>query len=205
VREGRLAEISAAVLVGGASSRMGTDKAHISVGGVPAATRLASGLAALFEEVLLVGGAPPEDAPGRRVADPEGPRCALRGLVAALGAARTPRVLVVATDLMALTPDLVLGLVAAPEADVVLPRAGGRLHPLCALYRREATRARACAHLASGRLALQEVLDGLRLEILEGEDLEALDPSGLALQNANTPSELRRLEAQWASDGVPSW
>jgi len=114
--EGRIATIAAALLVGGASSRMGRDKSRLEIGGVANATRLARLLGGLFEELLLVGGDPPDDAPGRCVPDPEGPVCALRGLVAALEAARAPRVLVVATDLPLLTADLVLALVAWPES-----------------------------------------------------------------------------------------
>jgi molybdopterin-guanine dinucleotide biosynthesis protein A len=203
--EGRLAQVAAALLTGGASTRMGRDKAHLPVAGMPAAERLARGLAGLFEELLLVGGDPPEGAPGRRVADPEGPRCALRGVVGALAAARAPRVLVLATDLLALSPDLVLALVAAPEADAVVPRSGGRLHPLCALYRREVVLPVARAHLAEGRLPLQALLEALRVERIEGEELAAVDPEGLALANANTPEALSHLSSRLASGGLPSW
>ena len=89
---------------------MGSDKAHAEIGGIALATRIAGLLARLFEDVMLVGGDPPPDAPGRRVPDTEGPTGALRGLVTALEAARAPQVLVVATDLPLLTPDLVLAL-----------------------------------------------------------------------------------------------
>src|SRR5690606_20109044 len=151
--EGRIANVSAAVLVGGASRRMGRDKAHLPLGGVALATRTARLPAAHFEDVLLVGRAPPADAPGRRVPDPDGPPCALRGLVGALTAARGERVLVVATDLPLLGPELLLALVAWPEADVVLPRVDGRMEPLCALWARERVLPLARAQLAAGRLA----------------------------------------------------
>ena len=129
---------------------MGADKAQLELDGEPVATRLAARLASLCEEVLLVGGAPPAAAPGRRVADPDGPRSALRGLVGALAAARAERVLVVATDLVGVTPDLLLALVAAPEADVVAPRTPGGPEPLCALYRREPALAEARAAARGG-------------------------------------------------------
>jgi molybdopterin-guanine dinucleotide biosynthesis protein A len=194
--EGRLAEFAGAILLGGASTRMGTDKAGLALGGVPLAVRTAELAAALFAEVLLVGGAPPAGAPGRAVADPPGPRCALRGLVGALEAARAPRVLVLATDLPGLTADLLLALVALPEADVVLPRSARGLEPLCALYAREAVLAPARAHLAAGSLALQGLLAELRLRTLEGADLRAVDPEGTALANANTPEEWARARAR---------
>jgi molybdopterin-guanine dinucleotide biosynthesis protein A len=195
-REGRLADVAGALLLGGRSQRMGADKASLELAGVPLALRTARLLEPLFEELLLVGGAPPGDAPGRRVADPAGPRCALRGLVGALAAARAPRVLVVATDLPGLTADLLLALVALPEADVVLPQGPRGLEPLCALYRRESVLPVARAHLAAGRLALRELLGALALETLRGAELEAFDPDGHVLANANTPEDWARARAR---------
>jgi molybdopterin-guanine dinucleotide biosynthesis protein A len=189
-REGRLGNVAAALLLGGASSRMGADKAQLELEGEPVATRLARLLSALCEDVLLVGGAPPASAPGRRVADPDGPRCALRGLVGALAAARAERVLVLATDLVGVTPDLLLALVAAPEADVVAPRTPAGPEPLCALYRREPVLAEARRRLAAGPLALHALLAALSVGWLEGEDLRTLDRSGRALANVNTPEDL---------------
>lgn len=190
----RLANVGAALLVGGVSSRMGHDKAHMSVAGVAAATRLSGLLSQLFEEVLLVGGAPPDAAVGRRIADPEGPRCALRGLIAALTSSSCERVLVVATDLLLVTPDLLLALVAWPEADAVVPRTLDGAHPLCAVYRREPVAARARAHLAGGRLALRGLLEAVDTVYLEESDLACIDPDGRALTNVNTPEDLQRAD-----------
>jgi molybdopterin-guanine dinucleotide biosynthesis protein A len=172
---------------------MGRDKAQLPLEGVAAATHLATVLGELFEEVLLVGGEPPRDAPGRPVPDPEGPRSALRGLVGALDAATADRVLVVATDLMSLSPPLLLALLVWPEADAVVPRSGGKAHPLCALYRREPVCSVARRRLAAGELALVGLLDEIRVSYLEGPDLRAVDPDGTALYNANTPEEFERL------------
>jgi molybdopterin-guanine dinucleotide biosynthesis protein A len=177
---------------------MGADKARLEIGGESAAARLASRLASLFEEVLLVGGEPPPEAPGRRVADAPGPRSALRGLVAALEAASAERVLVVATDLLGVTPELLLALVAAPEAEVVAPKSTAGPEPLCALYRREPTLAEARRRLDAGRLALHELLAALRVEWLEGDALAAVDPDGAALANVNTPEDLLAFRARAA-------
>ena len=192
--EGRIAGVTAALLVGGASSRMGRDKARLPLGSVAAATHLAGMLGSLFEEVLLVGGDPPDEAQGRRVPDPEGPRSALRGLVGALEAASSERILVVATDLMSLSPELLLALLVWPEADAVVPRTGTRLHPLCALYRVEPVRPVARRRLRAGELALVDLLGELRVSYLEGPDLRAVDPDGSALFNANTPEDFEQLQ-----------
>jgi len=174
---------------------MGRDKSRLRVGDLPLATHIARLLESLFEEVLLVGGEPPEGAPGSRVEDPAGPRCALRGLVAALAAAREERVLVVATDLPLLTPDLLLALTAWPEHDVVMPRDSEGVHPLCAIYRREPVLAAARERLAAGELGLRALVDGLDCGLIEGPDLAAVDPQGQALRNVNTPGDLARVQS----------
>jgi molybdopterin-guanine dinucleotide biosynthesis protein A len=138
------------------------------------------------------------------VPDVDGPRCALRGLVGALEASAAPRVLVAATDLPLLTADLVLALVAWPEADAVVPRSADGAHPLCALYARDAVLPLARARLASGRLALSELLAALETAWLEGPDLALVDPDGLALFNANRPEDLARAEALRVASSHPS-
>jgi len=188
-REGRIANVAGALLVGSVSAR------------VAEATRAAHLLDSRFEEVRLVGGELPADAPGRRVRDPDGPRCALRGLVGALDAARAERVLVIATDLPRLTAELLLALVAWPEAAVVAPRAAGRLEPLCAIYARDAVLPRARERLASGRLALHDLVDELDLFALDGDDLRAVDPEGTALARAAAPEEPSRVEAKLRRKG----
>ena len=198
--ESRLGNVAAALLVGGASSRMGRDKAALPIAGGSAASLLARRLASLCEEVLLVGGEPPTDAPGRRVPDPPGPRCALRGLVGALDAARAERVLVLATDLPLVSEALLLGLCAWPEADAVLARDAEGPQPLCAVYRRERVQAPARRRLAEGsRLALRDLLAELEVRVLPADVQAALDPDGTALCNVNTPEDWARAQALLAA------
>ena len=192
---GRFGNVSGAVLTGGASTRMGSDKARLAIGGVASATRVARCLSLLCEDVVLVGGEPPPDAPGRRAPDRDGPRCALRGVISALAAARAERVWIVATDVPFVTPELLLALVAWPEADAVVPRSSDGAHPLCALYRREPALAMAERHLAQERLALSALLAALDTRYLEGDDLRAVDPDGIALTNLNTSDDVEKAEA----------
>jgi molybdopterin-guanine dinucleotide biosynthesis protein A len=190
---GTLATVSGVVLTGGASQRMGSDKAHLEFDGRPAAEHIARLLAGLVNDVLIVGGSPPDAAlvaGARLVADVDGPQCSLRGLVSALVAARTDCVLVVATDLPFVTPDLLLALVAWPEADAVVPRDANGRHALCALYRREPVLAVARERLERGQLALGGLLGAIDTAYVEGEALERVDPEGAALTNVNTPDEL---------------
>ncbi len=195
VAEGRLASIAGAVLLGGASSRMGADKASLALGGVSFAGRISAHLTDLFEEVYLVGGEPPGDAVGMPVADGAGPRCPLRGLIAVLETATAERVLLLATDIPLVIPELLLALCALPESDVVLPRTQHGPQPLCAIYRKQAVLPLAKKHLAEGKLALRALLDTLSTTYLEPEELSQIDPEGRSLTNVNTPEERAALDA----------
>ena len=197
-----LGDVTGALLIGGASSRMGRDKARLPLGGEPLATTLAHRLAHVCAEVLLVGGEPPAEAPGCPVPDPAGPRCALRGIVAALAAAETPRVLVLATDMPAVDVPLLLALAALPEADAVLPRTD-RPEPLCAIYRREPVLARARTRLAQGELTLRGLLEEGDVTWLEGDDLAAVGGAA-ALANVNTPDEWAGWQAAQDASRVAS-
>ncbi len=191
---GRFANVAAAVLLGGRSLRMHRDKASSSIGGVRNDVRMTRIVSGLCHEVLLVGGDPPDELPGLRVEDPDGPACSLRGLVAGLAAAQAPRLLVVATDLPLLTLDLLLALVAWPEADVVVPQTLDGIHPLCAIYRKETVLPVALGRLERGALKLRDVLDAVDCSYFGPSELAVVDPSGTALTNVNTPEEAERVE-----------
>jgi molybdopterin-guanine dinucleotide biosynthesis protein A len=189
-----LGNVTGALLLGGQSTRMGRDKAHLEWGGTTLSTRAARLLASLFSETLLVGGEPESMAPGRRVSDPSGPACALRGLVAALDAATSDRVLVVATDLPFLSDDLLLALTAWPESDIVVPVDDDRAHPLCAIYRREVCLHAARANLEAERLSLRELLAAVETDRVPLRDLGLADLGSAPLTNINTPDDLAMLE-----------
>lgn len=189
-----LGNVTGALLLGGESTRMGRDKAHIEWRGESWSTRAARLLAGLFTETLLVGGSPSQDAPGRRVADPTGPACALRGLLGALEAATSPRVLVVATDLPFLCPDLLLALCAWPGSEIVVPSDEFGVHPLCAIYEREACLEIARSHFIAGRLSLRELLAQVECDRVTAEQLGLSDLGTTLFANINTPDELALLE-----------
>ena len=192
----RIGNVSGALLLGGASSRMGSDKAQLEWQGDAWSTRIARLLDRLFGETLLIGGNPAPDAPGRRVDDLPGPACALRGLVTALEAASSERVLVVATDLPLLEVDLLLALTAWPEADAVVPVDAHGEQPLCAIYRREACLPVAHARLEANQLALRGWLDELQTSRVALSAFGFDTEEAAVLTNVNTPQELAILEAR---------
>lgn len=191
----RFATVSAAILVGGRAEPTQVGASRLAVAGVANTTRIANRLVRLFEDVMLVGADSPPEAPGRRVADVAGPECALRGVVSALEAARAERVLVVACDLPLISSELLLALVAWPEADLVLPRTRDGLQPSCALFRRDAALPIARTRLADGRLALRALAGALETSEIGPDDVARIDPLGSALTSVNTPALLERAEA----------
>jgi molybdopterin-guanine dinucleotide biosynthesis protein A len=128
-------KVAGVLLTGGASRRMGFDKALVEVNGVPSAVRLAAAMREVASPVLEVG-------PGRSglTTVDEGPvgRGPLVAACAALPALRAAGhigpVLLLACDLaFVAAADLVL-LASWPGSASVVPMAGGRPQPLCARW-----------------------------------------------------------------------
>ena len=179
----------AAVLAGGASRRMGRPKAELPYGAGTLLEFQVRRLAELFEEVIVVVKAAPSTpvGPARVVLDGVAEHAAIHGLVRALEAV-ADRVFVLGVDLPAVTPAL-LRLLAerslSTEAPAVVPRADGRLQPLCAVWRRAALPV-AIGRTASGELSLQGLAEEIGAQVVEEREWRALDPAGNAFANLNT-------------------
>ena len=182
----------AAVLAGGASRRMGRPKAQLPYGAATLLEFQTRRLAELFEEVLVVVKAPPPTpvGPARVVLDREPQHAAIHGLVRALEEA-ADRVFVLGVDLPAVPAALLCAIAdrsLATGAPAVVPRADGRLQPLCAVWRRSVL-AVALRRIDAGELALHGLAEEVRAEIVEEPDWRAIEPSGAAFANLNTLEE----------------
>ncbi len=177
-----------AVLCGGQSRRMGTDKAVVEVDGVAMAERVASTLeAAGCRPVVLVGGdvALLERFGRPTIADGwpgEGP---LGGVLTALEAVGSDGVVVVACDLPWLDVDTVravvgAGVAAAPPVDVAVATTG-RLEPALAWWSGRAL-GRVTDIWAEGVRAIHEAIGRLTAVRVE------VDPA--TLHNVNTAADL---------------
>ena len=173
LREGRIANVAAALVLEAGPGRGPAGRMARSAlsEAVAATARL---LASLFEEVLLVGGPFPPEAPGRPVPWNAGPAGPLPALLAALESTGAERLLFLDAEMPRARADLLLALFAWPEADSVVATLEGRLEPLCAIYRVEPVLARARARLAAGELDLGGLLGELDGSILLEGDLAAL-------------------------------
>jgi hypothetical protein len=178
----RLSVCSAAVLVGGASRRMGRDKAVLEVDGRPMALRVVEALGrAGVQDVLTVGGSDrgfglahvSDRYPG------EGP---LGGILTAFEGCRTELVFVVACDLPWITEAVFASLMDHLGAnDVALARTD-HPEPMCGLWRVSTCRGVIERAFAGGERAVHRVLTGLRVA-------EATVDAA-ALRNVNTPGDL---------------
>jgi molybdenum cofactor guanylyltransferase len=187
--------VAGAVLAGGASRRMGRDKATLVVGGVELASLALAAAARVADPVVLVA---PEGHPARRlaaapVADPgRGP---LAALAAALDALDADHVLVLAGDHPGLRVELLAHLVSLAgraETEAVACRRGPRLEPLVAVYRRAPALALARSRLAdpAGDRSLTGLLGGMRTLVVEEPQWRPLDPDGRSFVDLDDPADL---------------
>lgn len=178
------------VLAGGASSRMGRDKALLVLDGETLVARAARKLAAVAGEVLIAdrgrgylpGYPSVEDGPG------EGPAA---GLLGAAGARPGRALLALACDLPEVPEALLARLAAGGGFDWVVPESERGLEPLCALYGPAALAALA-RRVGAGRLALNGLAEepGLRLDRLGARELARFGAGARLFANWNRPEDL---------------
>jgi len=176
------------LLTGGASRRMGTDKAQLVVNGETLAARTARVLATVCDPVVEVGpgvsGLPAvrEEPPGA------GPLVALLAGVGALG--RPHSVILLACDLPNVSPELIGLLVEWPGSGTVIPVVDGRFQYACARYG-PAAFDEARASLRHGLTSLREIA-GSDCEYVSEADWGGV-ASALTFADVDTPEDLRRL------------
>lgn len=191
--------ISAAVLAGGQSRRMGQDKALLSLrpGDPPLAKLVLDRVSRIADEVMIVAsdrpayegfGVPvvPDLYPGKGV---------LGGIASALAATRHSHCFVIACDLPFLNEELLRWMAAQPrDYDVLVPRmpgvsrqGGGFIfETLHAIYSKR------CQPVVVERLARDDLqvvgfFPMVEVRSFGPEVIDRLDPAGQAFFNANSP------------------
>lgn len=190
----RLSHVEGALLAGGASRRMGREKARVPWRAVPMAERVAEALAACVTPVRVVvrpGTPPPVDLPSLEDRLPT--QAPIAGIHAALLACRASAVLVAACDLPEIAPRFLLALIAltpsSGSADVVVPIGPRGPEPLLAVYRPSIV-GEIEERVDRGELSLRGLLASVRtLEVDEGI-LRRFDPELRSLRNVNRPEDL---------------
>lgn len=181
--------LSIAILAGGESRRMGTDKAALQINGMTLLERTARLALNVNPTVLVVGRARPDDWPLPDVAfleDAEARLGPAGGLATALRHAQMS-VLALACDLPLLTEDALRWLIAQAEAQFgpsgLVTVNGGQKEPLFAVYDL------ACLPLIEARLAQSRRSLHGAIEAGVFASAEAPEWVSVQLANVNTPEE----------------
>ncbi|MCI0396581.1 MAG: molybdenum cofactor guanylyltransferase [Chloroflexi bacterium] len=186
------AGITVAIMAGGKSSRMGTDKSFVPLLGKPLIEHVMERVYRLGEETILITNKPGDYAhlglPMFGDIYPD--RGPLGGFHTALSHARFPHVLVVACDMPWLNRPLLEYMISLREtADIVVPQWDKYPEPLHAVY------GRACLepieeNLRAGLLKLTAFFGKVRVHFLDRPTIARFDPAGRSFANLNTPEEL---------------
>ncbi len=198
--------LTAFVLAGGKSSRMGRDKAFLSWGQetlLSHALKLAGNVAA---SVGIIGDKEKFASCGSVVEDVYRDRGPLGGIHAALSSSTTELNLLLAVDLPLVKPQFLRYLVSQADengATVTVPRAGNGWQPLCAVYRREFA-AIAEQSLLAGKNKIDPLFAMVKTRVLEEQELDEQGFSAGMFRNLNTPEELDEARRGLAhGDDVP--
>ena len=186
-------EVSAFVLAGGKSTRMGRDKAFVTLDGRTLLDRMLEAARSVTDDVRIVGDRA-KFAPFALVVEDVFPGCGPpAGIHAALTASSRDLNLILAVDVpfvsLALLQYLITRAKNAPDSIVTTARAAGGLQPLCAVYRREFAEV-AEKSLRDHQYKIDALFDSVRTEIITEEELETAGFSPRVFRNLNTPQDL---------------
>lgn len=189
------------VLTGGASRRMGRDKATLDVAGV---TLLDRTLADVPADVDVIVAGPPVDVArsGVRFVREQPPGGGpVAGLDAALASVSAPVAVVLATDLplvgrlpVRLVRALVEARAASPPDAVLALDASGQPQQLCAAYRTDALRRAIADGGPPHGASMRSVIERLATTTLSADVQRGEHPDTDPTWDIDTPDDLRRLE-----------
>ena len=185
------------VLAGGMSLRLQRDKALEEIGGQSLIERVIDRLSSLGNEIIVVTSSSDQlhDLGVKRVVDAFPGKGALGGMYSGLKESPTFRSLVVACDMPFLNTDLLRHLIElSPGFDVVIPRVGGYMEPLHAVYSKNCL-APIEALLRKGRLRIADFFPQVKVRYVEDAEVEEFDPERLSFFNINSEGDLERAKA----------
>lgn len=178
--------LSAIILAGGYSSRMGRNKAELSFHGVSFLQHQVNKLRSLGVEELLIAGYPGAPDGCRYVPDVYPHRGPLSGIHAGLLAAKEPRALVLAVDTPLVPESLLEELIEAHKTGITIVSCGSEIEPLIGVYDRALYRD--CERLLrTADSSLRRLFQRVGVTTVEYRGDPAL------LINCNTPEDYRKI------------
>ena len=187
--------ISLAILAGGRSSRMGTDKSLLSLDGRPIFEHILERLAPLNAPIFIIAN---NSEKYGRYALPTFPdvipdQGSLGGLYSAIYNSRSDYTLCVACDMPFLNVKLLAHQISlCGDDDLIVPRIGGVAQPFHAVYTKTCL-STIDTHLMQGRLQASGFYATLNVRWLEEAEVCEFDPQRLSFVNVNTPEDYQSI------------
>lgn len=186
------AKMTALILAGGNSIRMGENKAFIEIAGIPIIVRIHRLFKELFEEVIIVTNQKDlfENLDSNIYTDLLPDRGALGGLYTGISFSTFQYSFCVACDMPFIKKSLVRFLIRQTnDEDALVPRTTDGLQPLHAIYSKSCLDAIRRV-IDQGKYRIIDFYDLVRVKIVEESDFLHLDPLRESFINVNTPEEL---------------
>lgn len=182
-------DVQGFILVGGASSRMGTDKARLRFGELTSVELIANALSCITGSITTVGSPEQRLAALSNIPDLRPDWGPLAGIEAALRHAKSAHCVIVACDFPFVTGNLFARLLdSLNDADAIVPlQSDGRAQPLCAVYRVATCLTAAADAIAANEHAPRNLLDRVRTRYLPFGEVVHLTGSEHFFFNVNTP------------------
>jgi len=191
-------DVEGFILVGGESSRMGTDKSRLVLSGQTTVSLLTRALQTVTNSVSVVGSQNLDEFSLRKISDLHERWGPLGGIHAALRACKTEYCLIVACDLPFPTGELFAFLVELmsdgnANFDAVVPlQIDGRPQPLCAVYRRIPCLKATEESIRRGEHSPRAMLDKVRTRYVDFNEFAHLHGSQYFFFNLNLPEDYER-------------
>jgi molybdenum cofactor guanylyltransferase len=186
-----MAEVTAFVMAGGKSTRMGTDKAFLEVQGRSLLANALERAEAAARNVVIVGASSKFSPFGTVIEDVYPDRGPLGGIHAALTASETELNLILGVDMPFVEVRFMKYLISVAgisNAFVTVPCVGGHYEPLCAVYRKEFA-IRAEEALKAERNKIDALFAEIPLRVVDDEELADNGFCPSMFRNVNTPED----------------
>ncbi|MFZ5590664.1 MAG: molybdenum cofactor guanylyltransferase [Bacillota bacterium] len=188
----QLQSITGVILAGGQSRRMGRNKATLTVQQQSLLEIMLNKLRSVFQHVVLSGSQAAAYHTGLPVIDDFFPGCGpLAGIHAALKLCAGRGVFVIGCDMPLVPAELIRYICNFSNFDLVVPRVGDYLEPLCAFYHRSCLPFIEQA-LNQGRYKITGFFPRVRARYLTAEEISRFAPPDRAFFNINTPADWDR-------------
>ena len=187
--------IVAFILAGGESRRMGTDKSQLILDGQSFLERIASKLATITRNVVVVGKPSAASVALQHIPDVYPQWGALGGVHTALAFGAAPWCLIVACDFPFVTAELFARLASLRgDFEAVAPvQSDGIPQPLCGLYQTGPCLERADQLINSGERKPLALLQSVRTRWVPFAELKDLPGAERFFDNINTPEDYDRI------------